>query len=284
MNEVSTRHARVKRVAVLAWLAMLASGCSNLQPRDAIEQLAAFQTLPSQPQVHYALRARPFADQVAAVLAHAQAQVEFGHYRAFRSPPQVYVCDTDACFQRFVPATYNFTAAVVYSNRLVLAPRLFDREPGRLTPVLIHELSHLHLGQFRGHYTTAIPVWFHEGLASLVADGGGADLADDAEAWQSADRGLYFRPDEQHLPWIRRMPAKYELPVNLFYRQTYIYMRDLRARDGEAFHRLLDLLYAGEEFDTAFARTMYTTPQHSVAAYFRGLSRLGSATVSDDKQ
>ena len=73
-----------------------------------------------------------------------------------------------------VPQRPNLTAAVAYDNRLLLHPRRFNHEPERLAPVLDHELSHLHLGQRIGHSSPAVSVWFHEGLASHAAGGGGA--------------------------------------------------------------------------------------------------------------
>ena len=247
------------------------SGCAALGYRDALPRLAGFTPLPAMPQVRYVAGAEPFAQRVAAILPVAIATVERAHYRAFRKPPEVYVCDSEACFNEFVSADYNFTAAVVYDNRLVLAPRLFDREPERLEPILIHELSHVHIGERLGHYTTAIPLWFHEGLASLVANGGGADLVTDADAWAAVDRGRYFLPDEQHLPWVRKRADAWGISIHVFYRQAYIYLRDLRSRNPEAFRRLLDLLYAGTDFDGAFAQAMYANPARSATAFFKRL-------------
>src|SRR5690606_39395807 len=53
----------------------------------------------------------------------------------------------------FVDPRWNFSAAVVYDNRLLLSRRLFEREPQRVSSILLHELSHLHLGQRLGHYS-----------------------------------------------------------------------------------------------------------------------------------
>ena len=156
---------------------------------------------------------------------------------------------------------------MVYDNRLLLAPRLFDREPQRLVPILAHELSHVHLGQHRGHYTMAIPVWFHEGLASYAALGGGADLVTDADAWAAATRA-HFLPDEEHLPWQRRMAHTWNLPVSIFYRQALLFVRDLHARDPGAFLRLLRSLEAGADFDAAFAQAFQANPARAAAAFF----------------
>jgi hypothetical protein len=191
------------------------------------------------------------------------------HFRPFAEPPVVYVCGDDACFDRFVDPRWNFTAAVVYDNRLLLAPRLFDREPQRLVPILLHELSHLHLGQVRGHYSLGIPVWFHEGLASFVAHGGGADLVSDEQAWAAAASQHHFLPDEQHLPWQRRrMADSWKLPVGIFYRQALLFVRSLYERDPQAFRRLLVALQDGADFDAAFAQAYQANPAHAAAAFF----------------
>jgi hypothetical protein len=258
--------------AAAAGLALLLGACASLSYRDAIEDLAQFEPLPESNRVRHARGGERFARRVAAVLPAATAQVEALHGRSFREPPAVYVCGEDACFDRFVDARWNFTAAVVYDNRLLLAPRLFDREPQRLVPILLHELSHLHLGQSRGHYSMSIPVWFHEGLASFVALGGGADLATDAQAWAAAANARHFLPDEQHLPWRRRMAETWQLPVSLFYRQALLFVRHLHARDPAAFGRLLDALQDGAEFDPAFAQAFQANPRHAAISFFaRGL-------------
>ena len=259
------------RITLMLGLLSALAGCAALGYRDAMPRLASFEPLPSVPQVRYAPGAEPYAARVAAILPTAIAKVEAAHHRRFLHPPVVFVCDSDECFHRFVAKEYNFTAAVVYDNRLVLAPRLFDREPERLEPILVHELSHLHLGQQRGHYTLEIPLWFHEGLAALAADGGGADLVTDDDAWRAADRGQYFLPDEQHLPWIRKRADTWDISIHLFYRQAYLYLRDLRSRDAAAFRRLLDLLYEKEDFDAAFAQAMHANPARSGLAFFRRL-------------
>jgi hypothetical protein len=259
-------------------LAFIVSGCSMLDYRDAIEDLREFRPLATAPQVRYAAGAEPFARRVAELLPEAVARVEAVHGRAFALPPVVYVCNDPACFDRFVDPRSNYTAAVLYDNRLLLAPRLFDREPQRLVPILLHELSHLHLGQRRGHYSTSIPVWFHEGLASLVAAGGGADLATDEEVWSSVAAQRHFLPDEQHLPWQRRMASSWNLPVSLFYRQAFLFLRDLRARDADGFRRLLALLQDGSEFDAAFAQAYYMNPARAAGAFFqsRGCTLAGA--------
>lgn len=251
-------------------LCVLLAACAGHGHRDAGEALAAFTVLADDPRVRFGpgAEAEAYARQVARLLPDAVREVEAFHGRAFRSPPVIHVCGDDACFHRFVAATWNFTAAVVYDNRLLLAPRLFTRETSRLRPILLHEMSHLHMGQYRGHYTMAIPVWFHEGLASLVAGGGGADLVNDEDAWRAAQAQRHFRADEQHLPWRRTRAEAWGLPISVFYRQSMLFLAHLRDKDPPAFTRLLQRLQDGGDFDEAFAHTYHANPNRLAQAFF----------------
>jgi hypothetical protein len=265
---VSARLAHFGTVVLTLIAATAMTACSSLRYPDAGKALSQFPALPDNAQVRYAPGAASYARQVATVLHAATRQIEALHQRPFLRPPVVHVCNDDACFHRFVAARWNFTAAVVYDNHLLLAPRLFYREAERLTPILLHELSHLHMGQYRGHYTMAIPVWFHEGLASLVAHGGGADLATDADAWRSAVAGRHFAADQQHLPWKRTRADAWGISISVFYRQAMLYLEHLRSRDPAAFRRLLHALQDGQDFDAAFAEAYQTNPGHAVHAFF----------------
>lgn len=252
-----------------SWLlCLLVAGCAGLGYHDAGEALSSFAPLAGNPQIRYAPDAESHAREVAALLPQATREIEAFHRRAFREPPVVYVCDSDTCFHRFVAAKLNYTAAVVYDNRLLLAPRLFVRESGRLRAILLHELSHLHMGQYRGHYTMSIPVWFHEGLASLAAGGGGADLVDDEDAWRAALARKHFRADEQHLPWHRTRADAWDISISVFYRQAMLFLAHLRSRDAAAFVGLLHRLQDGADFDAAFAQTYQANPHRLALAFF----------------
>src|SRR5262249_42208763 len=239
-------------LAILVALSM--AGCAALEPhRDKAVELERFEKLAADERVRYQAGAEDYAGRVAEVLPAAIAQVEAGHYRPFAAPVVVYVCATNACFEQNVPAAGRYTAAVIYDNRLVLAPRLFDREPSRLYPILVHELSHLHLGQRLGHYTLRIPVWFHEGLASLVAQGGGADLVSEEEARRAIAAGEHFMPEETHDETSRAYADHWRLKIAMLYRQSMMFLSYLRSASGEHFRALLESLQQRAAFDEAFS-------------------------------
>lgn len=252
-----------------AGAAFLLAACAGVPAlREEAPEDARFEPLSSDPRVLYEPGAEHHAERVAALLPAAIGQVEAAHYEPFAAPVAVHVCASEECFARSVAGAHRFAAAVAYDNRLVLAPRLFEREPERLYPVLVHELSHLHLGQRLGHYTMRIPVWFHEGLASLAARGGGADLVSDEEALRAAAAGRHFLPDVRHDETRRSGAERWQLAISIFYRQSMLFLADLRARAEERFRRLLLGLQQRARFDEAFEAAFGASARQLAQEFF----------------
>lgn len=261
------------KCAIAALVLAFLAGCAAVQPhRDTAVDLADFETLAQDTRVRYEPGARAHAERVAALLPAAVAQVEAGHYRPFPQPVVVYVCGTNACFEQKVPGAGRYTAAVIYDNRLLLAPRLFDREPARLYPILVHELSHLHLGQQLGHYTLRIPVWFHEGLASLVAASGGADLITEEEARRAIAAGEHFLPEAAHDESRRTYAEHWQLKIGMFYRQSMMFLAHLKAGSEERYRELLDALQRRGGFDAAFADAFGLGARELAQQFFGGFA------------
>jgi hypothetical protein len=238
---------------VLALAALALAGCAALGPvHSDPEDLDRFEALATDPRVRHAPGAQRYAERVAELLPAAIAQVEAAHHLPFAAPVMVHVCGTQACFARHLPPGSQLSAAVIYENRVLLGPRLFERESHRLYPILVHELSHLHFGQRLGHYTMAIPVWFHEGLAALAAEGGGADLVTDAEARTAVAAGRHFLPEAEHDAARRQYAGHWGLATSLFYRQSMLFLDHLRSAAAEKFRELLLRLQQRSPFDDAF--------------------------------
>lgn len=234
-------------------LVFLFAGCAGgAAHRDAGENLAGFEPLAADPRVRHEPGAADCAGRVAAALPQAVAQVEAEHRRAFVGEVVVYMCGTDACFADRVPKPPNLTAAVAWNNRLILHPRLCDREPQRLPGILTHELSHLHLGQQLGHYSHRVPVWFHEGLATLAADGGGADLVGEEAVLAEVRAGNRFGADVDHDDWSRRNADWWGLDISVFYRQSWMFVAHLEASGGWRFDGFVREVQDGRDFDAAF--------------------------------
>ena len=269
------------RPAILCCAVLLLAGCAGAPTqRESAVDLPQFETLAADARVRYEPGARRYAERVAQLLPAAIAQVEAAHYLPFAAPVTVNVCGTSACFARQVPDAPRLTAAVIFENRLLLAPRLYDREPERLYPILVHELSHLHLGQRLGHYTMGIPVWFHEGLASLAAQGGGADLVSEDDARHAIAAGKYFLPDAAHDGTVRKNADRWQLSLSLFYRESLLFLDHLKSLGAEDFRRLLLRLQDNTRFDDAFA-TAYDRGALDLARQFFGAIRCGRQECLD---
>jgi hypothetical protein len=256
---------------VLSVAISLLTGCVVHPKRDTVVDFARFETLAADERVRYEPGGQAHARRVAELLPGAIAQVEAAHYRPFATPVIVYVCATSDCFDQRVPGAVRFTAAVVHDNRVLLAPRLFEREPRRLYPVLVHELSHLHLGQRLGHYTMRIPVWFHEGLASLAAASGGADLVTEDEARRAIAAGEYFLPDAAHDETRRKYADQWQLGISMLYRQSMMLLADWRSTSEVRFRALLVSLQQRMPFDEAVNAAFGANALELARRFFAGI-------------
>lgn len=262
--------------AALGWLAVLPAilqGCAlTVSDPRALTPLDGFEPLAADARVRVEPGYEAYAARVAAVLPEAIAQVEAAHFLPFATPPRVHVCGTEACFRRYV-LTPKLSAAVVPDNRLILSPNLDGKERHRLAPLLTHELAHLHLGQRIGHYHSTLPVWFHEGWASLTADGGGAEYTTDGRVHDAIRDGrrvnLLARdtPDRRH-----RAPAS-SLNIFDFYRQSMLLVAWLKAQDEARFRRLVLAVQDNTDFEIAFWDVYGQAPADQFAGFFDGVLR-----------
>ena len=253
------------------WLAAgafaLLSGCAALTKTPVPEGFVPFA---GDARVWVEPGHEAYGARVAAALPAAIARVEAAHYLPFVRPPRVYVCGSAACFARWVK-TPKVSAAVVPDNRLILSPRLDDPERDRLPALLAHELAHLHLGQRIGHYHSTVPVWFHEGWASLTAGGGGAEYASDVQVFEAIRAGrrvdLVVRdtPDRRH-----RAPAS-RLDVHGFYRQSMLLVGWLRTQDPVRFRQLVLAIQDNADFEIAFWQVYGQSPASRLAGFFGGV-------------
>jgi len=250
---------------------MLFAGCAMTvsHPR-ALLPLENFVPLPVDSRIQVESGFEAYGERVARVLPQAIARVEAAHYLPFSRPPRVYVCGSDACFKRHV-LTPKLSAAVVPDNRLILSPNLDGRESHRLPALLTHELAHLHLGQRIGHYHSTLPVWFHEGWASLVADGGGADYATDARVFEAIQAGKRVNLTARDTPSKRHRAAASRLTIFEFYRQSMLLVGWLRAQDEARFRQLALAVQDNTDFEIAFWDAYGQAPATRLAGFFDGV-------------
>ena len=264
----------IKRSAPLAGLValctMLAACALTVSHPRALLPLEGFVPLASDPRIQVEPGYADYGERVAEVLPQAMAQVEAAHYLPFARAPRVYVCGTDACFKRYV-LTPKLSAAVVPDNRLILSPNLFGRESQRLPALLTHELAHLHLGQRIGHYHSTLPVWFHEGWASLTANGGGAEYASDEQALAAIRGGRLVNLSLRDAPGKRHRAASSNLNVFEFYRQSMLLVGWLKTQDETRFRQLALALQNNADFEIAFWDVYGQAPASKLAGYYEGV-------------
>jgi hypothetical protein len=249
---------------------LLLAGCGVLPPAVPLpfkspQTLTGFVPYTKDSRVWLEPGAQTYAARVALVLPHAIARVEAAHGLPFLHAPRVHVCDTEACFKRYV-RTPRLSAAVVPDNLLILSPNLNDRESWRLEGLLVHELAHLHLGQRIGHYHSTVPVWFHEGWATLTAGGAGAEFATDAQALRAAQSGRRIDLNVRDTPDTRHRAAAFGLSVHDFYRQSYLLVQALQKRDPEKFRQLTLAIQDNQDFGLAFSDVYGRSPQAELAS------------------
>lgn len=243
---------------LLFCLALL-GGCATQPPLPSVSQ---FQPLSRDARVLYEPGGEMFAERVAAALPQALQQVEATHARPFSGPITIYVCATATCFERYVP-TPRLSGATMRGDRVFLAPQLNAAEAPRLQPLLTHELSHLHLSQLLGHYTPDIPIWFHEGLAALAAQGGGAEYASDGQAIEAIRRGKMFAPEQMDQPGKRHTAPAWGLDIHTFYRQSLLFVRYLRDQSQARFAEFLEDVLEQQDFALAFGNAYNMTLQQA---------------------
>lgn len=255
------------------WVVLLAMlpGCAlTVSNPRALMPIDSFVPLHGDGRVWVEAGFEDYGERVAAVLPDAIARVEAAHYLPFARTPRVYVCGSADCFNRYV-LTPRLSAAVVPDNRLILSPHLDGRERHRLPLLLTHELAHLHLGQRIGHYHSSLPVWFHEGWASLVAQGGGAEYATDAQAIAAIRAGRRVNLLVRDTYDNRHRAAASGLSIHEFYRQSMLMVGWIKAGDEARFRAFVLALQNNEDFDIAFWNIYGKAPVTELSAFFDGV-------------
>ncbi|WP_324779094.1 hypothetical protein [Thiobacillus sedimenti] len=255
----------------VAALAAILPGCAlTVSDPRALQPVDGFVALASDARVRVEPGFEAYGARVAAALPEAIAKVEAAHYLPFLHPPRIYVCGTADCFNRYV-MTPRLSAAVIPDNRLILSPNLDGPERSRLPALLTHELAHLHLGQRIGHYNSTVPVWFHEGWATLTADGGGAEYATDAQAVAAIRAGRRIDLGLRDVPDRRHRAGAFKLGIFEFYRESMLLVGWLKAQDEARFRRLALAVQDNADFEIAFWDIYGESPAARLAAFYDGV-------------
>ncbi len=269
------RQGLLRRLPILLFAPLLLTGCSAMVGNPGARQpMQGFVPLPEDDRVWVEPGAEDFGRKVSRQLDAAIAKVEAAHYLPFASMPRIHACGNEACFSRHV-FTPRLSAAVIPDNRLILSPNLDGSEKWRLQNLLVHELAHLHLGQRVGHYHYNIPVWFHEGWASLTAEGGGAEFATDAQVIEAARAGKRINFSARDLPDRRHRAGAFDLDVHIFYRQAMLVVGHLKNRGPDDFRKLVLALQDNQDFEIAFWDIYGAGPERILAGALQSLPQTG---------
>lgn len=200
--------------------------------------------------------AESLANKIATFLPSAIKQVEKKQYRDFVEPARIYVCASRESFKRFYGA--DVRAGVL--TKLFLSPRIFEYGDEIAKKYLTHELSHLHLQQQIGIFKMSrLPMWFKEGLATGVSNGGGAHLISQEQATDFLRTGKHFVPNKAGGFVFKKTPSDFGLKPQMFYRQSMMFINFLEATNESGYRKLLLGIEDGKRLTTVLESSYHKT-------------------------
>jgi hypothetical protein len=221
------------------------AGCGLMRSTKQFHQLG------TDPRVHYELGAGAMASEVARVLPEAMHTVEERQYCPFLGPADIYVCASLETYAAYGGDPHS--GGYLSNGRVFVSPKK-ENTPTRITGLLTHELSHLHLEQHLGLWgSRRLPSWFAEGLATFVSDGGGAETVSEEAARAAIVTGRVFQPKPSDGIFFHTTASTFGLTPHLFYREAALFLAHLRQRDPTAFRNWLVAVETGEALDASFA-------------------------------
>jgi hypothetical protein len=262
---------RTSIIAVLLGAAsLLFSGCTAFRVANAAMQSKAdFVHCTADQRIFCEPGSEALAEAIAPLLPAAIAKIEAAQYSAFSQPIEIYTFRSAENFAAHSGA--SSAAGAVSLQRLNLSP-ILHRTPERIRGILTHELSHLHLQLQMGSIAWAsVPSWFHEGLATWVSDGGGAEKVSAEVAWRALRAGARFEPEDSSWPLFPKTARHYDLAPHMYYRQAALFVAFMHEQDPAAFRTMLLAIAAKTKFDEAIA-----------ASFHRSLPSLWQAFLAND--
>ena len=230
---------------VLLITVLLLQGCSSYA-RLTYE----FDELAGTPNIFYDQEAKNIANRANKSLPDGISSVVNKQYVAFKDleSVKVYIFSSKKRYSRFSGSTPKARGSAT-KNEIYISPMIKDRIE-TLDEIITHELSHVHLRQYIGtwRYWSEVPGWFHEGLAVEVSGGGGAEKVSDEQAISAIRSGKYFTPREESSLLGHKYASDYGLEHQMYYRQSYLFVRYLINQSPEAFEEVYLALIDGTSF------------------------------------
>lgn len=218
-----------------------------------------FLVLQADDRVRYEAPAKQNALILSGFLNDSQHAVEHALHANFKKPVEVYVCASQESFNEYVFLSKNVRGAV-YWGKLFLSPGAFSR--GSAQRLTTHELTHYlfytHLGE-KAHIE-GIPLWFREGVAEFVANGGGDYTAgkEVLDLMSNKEREAYLSGKLNF--WFFTQNAVDAVTkdgvVNwLLYRVGALFVHFIHDSSPQQFDKLIKSLLSGIEFSEALQKS-----------------------------
>jgi hypothetical protein len=229
-----------------------------VQPKDDFSKCTSDIRIMCQPG------SEELAKSIVPLLPDAIETVERAQFSKFAAPIVIYIYNTRESFSIHSGASV-LAAGAASLGALNLSPKLLST-PERTKRVLTHELSHLNLQLQMGTLAWArVPSWFHEGLATWVSNGGGAENVSEDEAYAAIKQGKHFEPDDSQWALFPKNASSYGLEPHMYYRQAAIFVAFMHDHDAVAFEKMFRAI----EAKTAFAAAIESSFHESLPSLWQ---------------
>ncbi len=215
----------------------------------------------------YLQSSSPLSASLSSALPPAIARVEVYLGTEFSTPPKIYLPSTLDEFERFCAARRPLGCQI--QGKIFLSPRLYEQPTSQLPILLRHELVHLRFTRQLGFWKfSALPIWFNEGVASLVSlrEGQYCNAEQDiriGEAFIPSDSGSLVFPKYQNAFGLSRQD---------FYQQSAAFLMHLRAAQPQRFTRFLQDVQGGQAFAPAFIGAFDASVKEAWQSYRAGIA------------
>jgi hypothetical protein len=192
-----------------------------------------------------------FGRDLKQVLPQLMDSVEKKELHKFIRSPDIYVCNSNKSFCKYAGSKYPGPRAKVTPKGLFISPRLKGSKDWN--EIVYHELSHVILLQYAGiyHYIS-MPVWFHEGLATYISNGGGSGDVTDSAAIFNILKGNHFYPVANENILFPKSFSNDKIQPWMQYRQSMLFVKFMKEGKEKEFEKLLNALFNKESFPKSF--------------------------------
>jgi hypothetical protein len=252
---------------------LVLSGCTVARVANAWAQSKSrFVQCTPDPRIICEPGSEILARSIAHFLPQAIATVEKAQLSSFAQSIEIYTYASRESFSAHSGAP-QYAEGAVSLGRLNLSPKLLST-PDRTERTVTHELSHLNLALRLGSLAWArLPSWFHEGLATTVSNGGGAETVSTDAAADALIHGRSFKPDGSAWVLFPKTAASYGLSPHMYYRQASMFVEFMRESDPDAFMKMLTAIEAETPFSDVI-QSAYHEDVSSIWLRFLSQSKL----------